>query len=368
MNLKTKKFAVKSIAVFFSTAAILSVSTKHTLATKGKNGLQRSSTWSYSRSHLKPKKINFKNQPFIPYTCPQFGINGMYQAIVNNDLKLLDKSLKEYLKKYPNTGINTKVGSNKHTLLYEAVYYTNEGQKPLQKTVIDGKEYYGICEYLLKQGANPNEQTISGNTAFHAAALKKNKYLCGLLIDYGANLDIKNKYKIKAIDTAKLLHDDRFYNYLNFKRTSAKFKNNKKINSKNPVNVSNKQNNNLNNKNSSSMRALLEIIEHDIKEISSQNVPAQQAVKPSVTYIQNNNMSTNNMSFSRGNPYINTPFNGTTYNYYSLPSQPVRIPNNVLLVRHNLCNPPLCSPVYTYYPVHSQTPNNYLGQQNPNYR
>ena len=38
MNLKTKKFAVKSIAVFFSTAAILSVSTKHTLATKGKNG------------------------------------------------------------------------------------------------------------------------------------------------------------------------------------------------------------------------------------------------------------------------------------------------------------------------------------------
>ena len=54
--------------------------------------------------------------------------------------------------------------------------------------------YYNIVEYLLKQGSKINEiQNNSGSTALHGAAFYEQEIIVQLLLEYGANTQIKNK-------------------------------------------------------------------------------------------------------------------------------------------------------------------------------
>ena len=54
--------------------------------------------------------------------------------------------------------------------------------------------YYNIVEYLLKHGSKINEiQNNTGSTALHGAAFYEQEIIVQLLLEYGANTQIKNK-------------------------------------------------------------------------------------------------------------------------------------------------------------------------------
>ncbi|KAI3387703.1 hypothetical protein SNEBB_009777 [Seison nebaliae] len=64
-----------------------------------------------------------------------------------------------------------------------------QGLTPLHLSVIEG--HYSICELLLKNGANVNEQDIENWTCLHAAAAEGFTDITRLLIEYGADVTMK---------------------------------------------------------------------------------------------------------------------------------------------------------------------------------
>ena len=54
--------------------------------------------------------------------------------------------------------------------------------------------YLDICKYLLEKGAKVNETQSTGSTPLHAASYYGNKKIVELLLEYGADTKIKNKY------------------------------------------------------------------------------------------------------------------------------------------------------------------------------
>lgn len=78
----------------------------------------------------------------------------------------------------------------------------NNGNTAL--TIATGKEYIEICELLLTNGANINQQ-VSGNlnrTVVHMAVMQKNLQLIKLFIKFKPNLLLKNDNKKNPIDEA----------------------------------------------------------------------------------------------------------------------------------------------------------------------
>ena len=66
-----------------------------------------------------------------------------------------------------------------------------------------------IAEYLLKNGANPNIQDIHGNSPLWTAIFNSmnEKRVVRLLLNYGANLDIVNKYDKSPRDLYKTIYN-----------------------------------------------------------------------------------------------------------------------------------------------------------------
>ena len=63
--------------------------------------------------------------------------------------------------------------------------------------------YYNICEFLIKKGINLNDIQKDGSTPLFVASFYGQELIVKLLIDYGANKTIKNKYENLASDEAK---------------------------------------------------------------------------------------------------------------------------------------------------------------------
>ena len=63
--------------------------------------------------------------------------------------------------------------------------------------------YYDICEFLIKKGININDIQKDGSTPLHVASFYGQDLIVKLLIDYGADITIKNKYGNLASDEAK---------------------------------------------------------------------------------------------------------------------------------------------------------------------
>mgnify|MGYP001548153789 CR=1 FL=1 len=64
-------------------------------------------------------------------------------------------------------------------------------------------KYYELLPQLLKNGANPNHQSMFGTTALHIAAAKGDGVLCALLLKHGAKATIKDKKGSTAIAYAQ---------------------------------------------------------------------------------------------------------------------------------------------------------------------
>ena len=62
--------------------------------------------------------------------------------------------------------------------------------------------YDHICRYLLDKGISVNEVQSCGSTALHGASYYGNKYVVDLLLAYGADPSIKNKYGNLPVDEA----------------------------------------------------------------------------------------------------------------------------------------------------------------------
>ena len=54
--------------------------------------------------------------------------------------------------------------------------------------------YFNICHYLIQKGADINAIQSTGSTPLHAAYFYGNKEIVQLLLKYGANTNLKNKY------------------------------------------------------------------------------------------------------------------------------------------------------------------------------
>ena len=63
--------------------------------------------------------------------------------------------------------------------------------------------YYDICEFLIKKGININDIQKDGSTPLHGASFYGQDLIVKLLIDYGADITIKNKFGNLASDEAK---------------------------------------------------------------------------------------------------------------------------------------------------------------------
>ena len=63
--------------------------------------------------------------------------------------------------------------------------------------------YFNLTEYLIKKGININDVQKDGSTALHGAAYYGQALVVQLLIEYGINIDIKNKFNSTAADEAK---------------------------------------------------------------------------------------------------------------------------------------------------------------------
>jgi len=63
--------------------------------------------------------------------------------------------------------------------------------------------YIDICFYLLQKGANINETQGSGSTPLHGASYYGNDLVVQLLLQYGADTNIKNNFSHLAFDESK---------------------------------------------------------------------------------------------------------------------------------------------------------------------
>ena len=98
-------------------------------------------------------------------------------------------------------------------------YYVNTGNynvtvKHVQKhpRVLDRRDEHGrtllylaarngfhdICHFLLRSGCDTNQIQVDGSTALHAAAFYGHLSIAELLLEYGANADIKNRFSHTA--------------------------------------------------------------------------------------------------------------------------------------------------------------------------
>lgn len=87
--------------------------------------------------------------------------------------------------------IREDIESVRQLLRYEDIEQMDEyGFTPLiEAAIVDNIE---ICRLLLKQGANPNLQDVTGGTALHWAAENNNVDLCQLLFEYHADPNASN--------------------------------------------------------------------------------------------------------------------------------------------------------------------------------
>ena len=63
--------------------------------------------------------------------------------------------------------------------------------------------YFNLTEFLIKKGANINDVQKDGSTALHGAAYYGQELIVQLLIEYGININIKNRFGHTAADEAK---------------------------------------------------------------------------------------------------------------------------------------------------------------------
>ena len=63
--------------------------------------------------------------------------------------------------------------------------------------------YFNLTEFLIKKGANINDVQKDGSTALHGAAFYGQELIVQLLIEYGIDIKIKNRFGHTAADEAK---------------------------------------------------------------------------------------------------------------------------------------------------------------------
>lgn len=63
------------------------------------------------------------------------------------------------------------------------------------------KGHTDVVEFLLSNGADPDQQALCGATALHYAAECGHVDICALLLDYGATLK-RNEFDMTAVTTA----------------------------------------------------------------------------------------------------------------------------------------------------------------------
>ena len=59
--------------------------------------------------------------------------------------------------------------------------------------------FYDMCKLLLQRGASINKCQVDDSTPLHAAAFYGHTLLVGLLLEYGANIDMKNRWGNTAL-------------------------------------------------------------------------------------------------------------------------------------------------------------------------
>ena len=91
------------------------------------------------------------------------------------------------------TALSSKIASRK-SLLEE----TDEHNRSLLYTACKSG-FYDMCKLLLQRGASINKCQVDGSTPLHAAAFFGHTLLVGLLLEYGAKIDIKNKWGHTAL-------------------------------------------------------------------------------------------------------------------------------------------------------------------------
>ena len=64
--------------------------------------------------------------------------------------------------------------------------------------------YFNLTEFLIKKGANINDVQKDGSTALHGAAFYGQELIVQLLIEYGIDIKIKNRFGHTAADEAKI--------------------------------------------------------------------------------------------------------------------------------------------------------------------
>ena len=69
--------------------------------------------------------------------------------------------------------------------------------------------FFNVCEFLLKNGANVNEPQKDGSTPLHGAAFYNQDLIVQLLLEYGANTSIRNRFgDLPSDDASQLIRDN----------------------------------------------------------------------------------------------------------------------------------------------------------------
>jgi ankyrin repeat protein len=63
-------------------------------------------------------------------------------------------------------------------------------------------DHKDLVQYLLSNGASPNAVDFGGNSILMGVAFKDNASIARLLLDYGADLELKNIRGVNALDVA----------------------------------------------------------------------------------------------------------------------------------------------------------------------
>lgn len=137
-------------------------------------------------------------------TIPYYnGLTFLHVVINNKNIKLL-KIFLEYYRKH-NISIDC----------FDSIRYT-----PLHQAVL--KQYYDIIVLLLQYGANVNLKTRNGTSAIHIASYIGNYYIAKLLVSYNADIAIIDNKGNGPIYVCTKYNNHKLLNYL------LEIKNNKK--------------------------------------------------------------------------------------------------------------------------------------------
>ncbi len=155
-------------------------------------------------SSHKECKLSFLRQVILPDRISRCKANLAYDMLTNKEKYKIEGDIYTIKKKdifyYVVIGdyysLKHEIENNKNLL------YQKDSLKRSLLYLAARNGFYNICEFLIKKGININDIQKDGSTPLHGASFYGQDLIVKLLIDYGANISIKNNFGNLASDEA----------------------------------------------------------------------------------------------------------------------------------------------------------------------